>query len=252
MVNRRQFIGLSAKTSLALGIGMYGLSSCAQENGKSAQSGGIPYTQRPLPYGYSDLDPAIDAMTMEIHYTKHAAGYASKLGEATKAEGVDIATTSLEQLLTNVGKYTEKMRNNAGGHFNHEMFWQTLQKPGSGNDSGKIGTAVNESFGSMDELKNKFNEAAKTRFGSGWAWLMVNKDKKLEVISTPNQDNPLMDIAEQRGYPVMGLDVWEHAYYLHYQNKRADYINAFWDIINWNQVNANYETALKSDLLAGL
>jgi Fe-Mn family superoxide dismutase len=201
----------------------------------------IPYTQRPLPYSYSALEPAIDAMTMEIHYTKHAATYAKNLSEAVAAEKVDTSTTSLEDLLGSISKYSVKMRNNAGGHYNHSLFWELMNSPGKVSaPSTALLTAIQSNFGSVDAMKTKFNDAAKARFGSGWAWVIVKKDNKLDIVSTPNQDNPLMDLAEAKGMPLLGIDVWEHAYYLKYQNKRPDYISAWWSVLNWDYINNRY------------
>lgn len=205
----------------------------------------IDYKQKPLPYDYNQLEPSIDAMTMEIHYTRHAAGYAKNLMEAIEAEGVDINTVNIESLLGMVSKYSVKMRNNGGGHYNHELFW-TIMTPGGKaiNENSSLYKAIQRDFGSFDTFKEQFENAAKTRFGSGWAWLVVN-DGKLAVGSTPNQDNPLMDVSDFRGTPILGLDVWEHAYYLKYQNKRPDYISSWWNIVNWDVVEELYQKALK-------
>jgi Fe-Mn family superoxide dismutase len=202
------------------------------------------YQQQPLPYAYTALEPYIDALTMEIHYTKHAATYAKNLADACVAEKVDTTNTSLTTLLKNISKYSPKMRNNAGGHYNHELFWQLMKPVPSTAPSGILVDAINKTFGSLDEFKKTFSEAAKTRFGSGWAWLVLKKDGSLAVSSTPNQDNPLMDIAEVQGTPLLGLDVWEHAYYLKYQNKRPDYINNWWSIVNWEFVQKRYADAI--------
>jgi Fe-Mn family superoxide dismutase len=201
------------------------------------------YVQQPLNYGYTALEPFIDAMTMEIHYTKHAATYAKNLADAAIAEKLDTTQTSLKQLLNTISSYSVKMRNNAGGHFNHEMFWQVM-KPAPGNaPNGELAEAINKSFGSLENFKTAFGDAAKTRFGSGWAWLIVKADNSLAVCSTPNQDNPLMNVAETKGAPILCLDVWEHAYYLKYQNKRPDYINAWWNLVNWEFVQKKFTEA---------
>ncbi len=207
------------------------------------------FDQTPLPYAYNALEPSIDATTMDIHYNKHAAAYSKNLKDAAAAEGVD-AKSSVEKVLANVSKYSVKMRNNAGGHYNHELFWKTLTSADkSGQPSEKLLTAINGGFGSLDEFKKQFSEAAKSRFGSGWAWLIAGKDKKLSINSTANQDNPLMDlpggqpgIAEAKGFPLFGLDVWEHAYYLKYQNRRAEYIDNFWKVLNWNFVSERFNS----------
>lgn len=196
----------------------------------------IGFLQQPLPYGYHALEPMIDARTMEIHYSKHAAGYAKNLTEACQAEKVDTNIVSLRDLLQHISGYSLKMRNNGGGHYNHEFFWRSLQ-PSAGNSStlpeGALALAIVRDFGSFENFQAQFTEAGKNRFGSGWAWLVKLADGKLKIGSTPNQDNPLMDISELKGIPILGLDVWEHAYYLQYQNKRPDYIKAWWSLVNW-------------------
>jgi Fe-Mn family superoxide dismutase len=201
------------------------------------------FTQKPLPYAYNALDPFVDAQTMEIHYSKHHAGYIKNLNIAVK--GTDAEKMTLTQIFSNVSKLSPAIRNNAGGHYNHELFWSILTPIKNTKPSANLEKAIIESFGSMDALKEKLNTTASTRFGSGWAWLYVNSEGKLAICSTPNQDNPLMDIAENKGMPILGIDVWEHAYYLKYQNKRADYLTAIWSIINWNAVSSNYELANK-------
>ena len=196
--------------------------------------------QTPLPYDYKALEPSIDAMTMDIHYNKHAAAYSKNLKEAVTAEKAD-AGGGVEKILAQVSKYSAKMRNNGGGHYNHELFWKSLAPADkTGTPSDKLTAAINKAFGSMDEFKKQFNEAAKTRFGSGWAWLLVDGSGNLKISSTPNQDNPLMDIAEVKGTPLLGLDVWEHAYYLKYQNRRPEYVENFWKVVNWNAVSERY------------
>ena len=199
------------------------------------------FEQQPLAYAYNALEPSIDAMTMEIHYTKHAAAYCKNLKEAAVAEKVDISKP-VEDVLKNISKYTMKMRNNAGGHYNHELFWKSLTSKAETKPSDKLNKCIVKDFGSIDEFKKQFTDAAKARFGSGWAWVVYNSDNKLVISSTPNQDNPLMDIADIKGKPVFGLDVWEHAYYLHYQNKRADYIDSFWKVLNWDFVSERFNS----------
>lgn len=202
-----------------------------------------PFDQAPLPYDYKALEPIIDAQTMEIHYTKHAATYSNNLKDAAKAENV-AAGTSLEKLLGSISKYSAKMRNNAGGHYNHELFWQCM-KPGTPSaPSGKLLDVIQKDLGSLEALKAKFSDVAKTRFGSGWAWLYLDNNKKLQIGSTPNQDNPLMDISEIKGTPLLGLDVWEHAYYLKYQNRRPEYIENWWKLVNWSLVEQRYSSGL--------
>ncbi len=238
--SRRSFLATTGKATLALAV-MNAVGCAAAKTGtKNFGAFATPFTQTPLDYRYTALEPYIDAQTMEIHYTKHAAGYAKALGEAVKAETTD-ANITLENILGNISKYTIKMRNNAGGHYNHELFWKTLKVNKGGTPDGALATAINANFGSFENFKTQFTEAAKTRFGSGWAWLVLKKDGKLEVTSTANQDNPLMNVADVQGIPLLGLDVWEHAYYLKYQNKRPDYVTNFWNVINWNWIGKRYE-----------
>jgi len=201
------------------------------------------FAQKPLPYAYNALEPFIDAQTMEIHYSKHHAAYVKNLNAAVV--GTDAEKLKVKEIFANVSKYSPAIRNNAGGHYNHELFWSILTSEKNTKPSAELEKAINDSFGSMDALKEKLNAAAATRFGSGWAWLYVDKDKKLAISSTPNQDNPLMDVVENKGTPILGIDVWEHAYYLKYQNKRADYLAAIWNVINWNEVSNNYKAATK-------
>ncbi len=198
--------------------------------------GEIGYKQDPLRYPYNALEPSIDALTMEIHYTKHAAGYTKNMADALIAEKVDTTAMTITDLLKKISGYSTKMRNNAGGHYNHELFWKSLRAPRTYNMPGEaLLKRFKESFGSFDGFQTQFSDAAKARFGSGWAWL-VSIDGKLKVGSTPNQDNPLMDLSDFKGTPLLGLDVWEHAYYLKYQNRRADYISSFWSIVDWDRV----------------
>ena len=190
-----------------------------------------------LPYGYDALEPYIDKMTMEIHHGKHHGGYVSKLNAAV--EGTDLEGKSLEELLKGVSKHSAAVRNNGGGHFNHSLFWTIMKKGGGGKPSGDLSSALNSAFGSFDDFKKQFSNAAATRFGSGWAWLIV-QNGKLAICSTPNQDNPLMDVSESKGTPILGLDVWEHAYYLKYQNKRPEYIENWYNLINWDEVASRF------------
>ncbi len=191
-----------------------------------------------LDYGYNALEPYIDAVTMEIHHSKHHQAYVDKLNDALKANKIQGVT--LKDILANTSKYPASIRNNAGGHYNHSFFWKLMSPNGSKEPSPALAEAISSSFGSIDNFKTAFNDAAKARFGSGWAWLIKNSDGKLQILSTPNQDNPLMDIAEVKGTPVLALDVWEHAYYLKYQNMRADYINAWWKVLNWQEADNNF------------
>lgn len=194
-----------------------------------------------LPYAKSALEPHIDAQTMEIHHDKHHAAYTSKLNDAIA--GTDLEGKSIEDIMKNISQHSGAVRNNGGGYYNHSLFWSVMAPDAGGNPTGDVAAAIDSAFGSFDKFKEEFSNAAATRFGSGWAWLIVNGDGKLEVTSSPNQDNPLMDIAEKKGTPILGVDVWEHAYYLKYQNKRPDYISAFFNVINWDEVNRRYAAA---------
>ena len=194
-----------------------------------------------LPYAFDALEPHIDARTMEIHHDKHHAGYTSKLN--TALEGTGHEDDSIESILDNVSNMGGGVRNNGGGFYNHDLFWKVMGPNGGGDPTGAVGDAINQAFGSYDKFKEEFSNAAATQFGSGWAWLIVNNSGQLQVTSTANQDNPMMDIAEVKGTPILGLDVWEHAYYLKYQNKRPDYISAFFNVINWDEVNRRYDAA---------
>ncbi len=200
------------------------------------------YTLPALPYANDALEPYFDKMTMEIHHDKHHNAYVTNLNNAIK--GTDAENLSLEDLVKNISKYPMPVRNNGGGHWNHSFFWQILS-PSGGAASTKLADAINAEFGSMEIFKEKFAAAGVSRFGSGWAWLCVDANKKLCVCSTPNQDNPLMDVADCKGTPILGLDVWEHAYYLHYQNRRPDFIAAFWNVVNWAEVSRRYDEAMK-------
>jgi Fe-Mn family superoxide dismutase len=191
-----------------------------------------------LKYEYNSLEPHIDAKTMEIHHTKHHVVYIEKLNNAIK--GTEWEEKSLEEILSNVSKLERVVRNNAGGHWNHSFFWEILSPNGGGEPEGELLEAVNKNFGSFEEFKNKFTESAASLFGSGWVWVVV-QNGELKIIQTPLQDNPLMDDAKEKGKPILGLDVWEHAYYLNYQNRRAEYIKAFWNIVDWGKVLENYK-----------
>ncbi|MFT5738477.1 MAG: Fe-Mn family superoxide dismutase [Maribacter sp.] len=191
-----------------------------------------------LPYAYDALEPHIDARTMEIHHTKHHNGYTAKLNGAIA--GTDLEGKSIEEILNGLDMANGAVRNNGGGFYNHVLFWNVLSPDGGGTPNGELADAINHSFGSFEEFKDKFSAAAGTRFGSGWAWLCVHQGGKLEICSTPNQDNPLMPGVSCEGFPILGLDVWEHAYYLNYQNRRPDYVNAFFNVINWEEVAKLY------------
>jgi superoxide dismutase len=192
-----------------------------------------------LSYTYSELEPYIDAQTMEIHYSKHHQAYVNNLNKALEANKV--SETNIENILKNISNYKEAIRNNGGGHYNHSLFWAILTPKKNTALSKRFSEAITKEFGSIDSLKILMNNAASTRFGSGWAWLSVDNNKKLFVSSTANQDNPLMNIVEKQGTPILGIDVWEHAYYLKYQNKRTDYLTAIWNVINWDEVSKRYE-----------
>jgi len=194
-----------------------------------------------LKYAFNALEPYIDAQTMEIHYTRHHKAYYTNF--MTAAEGTDLLKTPMEQIFASMSKYSAAVRNNGGGFYNHNLFWENLS-PVKQEIPAKLKAAIEKDLGSFDAFKESFTKAAMTRFGSGWAWLSVDKNGKLFVSSTANQDNPLMDVVEEKGTPILGLDVWEHAYYLKYQNKRADYVNGFWNIIDWKVVEARYNAAL--------
>lgn len=200
----------------------------------------MAHTLPALSYAFDALEPHIDALTMQIHHDKHHQAYVDNLNKALA--GTNDEGKTLEELMDNISAYPVAVRNNGGGHYNHSLFW-TILGPGANQPTGALAKAINETFGSLDELKEKMSTAGATRFGSGWAWLLVN-DGKLYVSSTPNQDNPLMDIVEVKGIPILGIDVWEHAYYLKYQNKRPDYLKAIWNVINWEAVGAKYNAAL--------
>ncbi len=193
----------------------------------------MAFTLAPLSYAHDALEPHIDTLTMQIHHGKHHQAYVDNLNKAVA--GTDNENKSLEELVAVAGSISPAVRNNGGGHWNHTFFWESLGANKGGTPTGKLADAINEAFGSFDTFKEKFAAAGMTRFGSGWAWLIV-KDGKLEITSTPNQDNPLMDVAEVKGTPILGVDVWEHAYYLKYQNRRADYLAAFWNVVNWDKV----------------
>lgn len=201
----------------------------------------MPFTLAPLPYSHDALEPHIDTLTMQIHHGKHHQAYVDNLNKAIA--GTPHENSSIEELVQKAGSISPAVRNNGGGHWNHTFFWESLSANAGGQPSGKLAEAINQAFGSFDAFKEKFTQAGITRFGSGWAWLIV-ANGKLEVISTPNQDNPLMDVAEVKGTPILGVDVWEHAYYLKYQNRRPEYLSAFWNVINWNKIGERYEAAI--------
>jgi Fe-Mn family superoxide dismutase len=201
----------------------------------------MAFTLPDLPYDYDALEVSIDARTMEIHHTKHHNTYITNLNNAIA--GTENEDKSLEELCSNAGSISPAVRNNGGGHWNHTFFWNIMTGDSMGAPKGALADDINATFGGLDAMKEKFNTAGATRFGSGWAWLTVSADGKLEISSTPNQDNPLMDVAEVKGTPILGLDVWEHAYYLRYQNLRPAYMQAWWDVVNWDKVSELYAAA---------
>lgn len=240
--SRRTFIQQTAKAGLALtaaGFVPTVFDSCTSAKVMTAAvKDPIGFDQSPLPYAYNALEPVIDAATMELHYSKHAAGYSKNLKDAVASEAASV--NSLEALLATISKYSSKLRNNGGGHYNHELFWKTMKPGGEQKPAGTLLSAIEKAFGSFETLKTQFGDAAKTRFGSGWAWLYVDRDKNLKVTSTANQDNPLMDVVSEKGVPVLGLDVWEHAYYLKYQNRRAEYVDNWWKVVDWQAVQNRF------------
>jgi Fe-Mn family superoxide dismutase len=195
----------------------------------------------PLPYANDALEPHFDAMTMEIHHDRHHQAYVTNLNAAVA--GTDLEGKTIEELMAGISKAPAPVRNNGGGHYNHTFFWNILAPNADGSPVGTLATAIDSTFGSLDNLKAEFKKAGIGRFGSGWAWLIVKEDGSLAITSTPNQDNPLMDVAEVKGTPILGLDVWEHAYYLKFQNKRPDYIDTFWNLVDWNGAEARYKVA---------
>ncbi len=211
--------------------------SCAQQSGEATT-----YTFEPLPYAYDALERSIDAQTMEIHYDRHHRAYFNNFVNAIKDSEID--GMPLEAILARISTLPAGVRNNAGGHYNHSLFWNIMSPDGGGAPQGKLADAITQTFGSFEEFKKNFEKAGATRFGSGWAWLSVDANGNLFVSSTANQDNPLMDVVEERGTPILGLDVWEHAYYLKYQNRRTAYMEAFWDVVNWDEVGERYQALI--------
>lgn len=205
----------------------------------------MAYTLPNLPYDLNALEPHIDARTMEIHHGKHHAAYVNNLNAAL--QGTEHDGKPLEELMANISKLPPAVRNNGGGHWNHSMFWEIMGPNRGGEPTGDVASKIIKNFGSFDEMKKQFAQAATTRFGSGWAWLCVDEADNLFITSTPNQDNPLMDIADKKGMPILGLDVWEHAYYLNYQNRRPDYIGSWWNTVNWEEVGRRYRSAVRSN-----
>lgn len=203
----------------------------------------MAFTLPALPYAFNALEPHVDARTMEIHHGKHHNAYVTNLNNAVA--GTDAEKLSIEEICKNISTYPAAVRNNGGGHYNHTLFWTIMAPNSGGTPKGALSEAINSAFGNFDEFKTKFAAAAAGRFGSGWAWLIVDGAGKLAITSTPNQDNPLMDVAEAKGTPIIGLDVWEHAYYLHYQNRRPDYVTAWWNVVNWTEAAKRFDAAKK-------
>jgi len=230
--SRRQFLEATTKATV-IGALLAPLASKAGIYEPVSSEGALSFSQIKLPYEYSALEPSIDATTMEIHYSKHHAAYVKNVNEAITAEKV--SAKDEKEFFKKISTLSPKLRNNGGGAWNHNFFWQVMKPNGGGTPTGKVAEAINASFGSFDKFKEQFTQAATTRFGSGWAWLVSNNNK-LAIGSTPNQDNPLMDSSEVKGIPVLGIDVWEHAYYLKYQNKRNEYITNWWNVVNWDEV----------------
>jgi Fe-Mn family superoxide dismutase len=231
----RKFLILSAVFTLLL---LSTITLVSNQKKDEKKSGEVPFVQPELPYAYNALEPYVDAKTMEIHYTKHHAGYTANLNNAAK--GTKYCKMPIEQVLKELDMNNAALRNNAGGYYNHNLFWEIMGPGKGGKPTGELAKAIDKSFGSFDKFKAELSKAAATQFGSGWAWLNVEKDKKLSICATPNQDNPLMPGTKCKGVPVLGIDVWEHAYYLKYQNKRGDYIEAFFSVINWDKVSEKF------------
>jgi Fe-Mn family superoxide dismutase len=246
-LKRRSFLFLLGASAGAYGLNAWrspGLMGAAW--GAEAPSGGVKaFEVPPLPYAYDALEPHIDAQTMRFHHDKHHTAYVNKLNAALEKHPKLMGKTA-EQLLRGINTIPEDIRqtvrDNGGGHVNHTMFWSIMSPNGGGEPTGAIASAINQTFGSFAEFKKQFNSAGEKRFGSGWAWLVRTKDGKLQIVSTPNQDSPLIE----GNYPIMGNDVWEHAYYLKYQNRRADYLNAWWNVVNWDEINKRFEQATKA------
>ncbi len=238
-MERRHFLrlaGLASATTLATPTILGNIKSAPQDST-------CIHKFEDLPYAYNALEPYIDAQTMELHYSKHHKGYFNKFLKAIK--DYDLDKTPISEIFANINQYNDAVKNNGGGYYNHSLFWKNLS-PSGGNPNSKLLKDIKDTFGSLQSFKDDFFKAAKTQFGSGWAWLVLNKNGKLQIGNTPNQDNPLMPHSDIQGSPLIAFDVWEHAYYLKYQNKRGDYINAFWNVINWNEINKRYVDAKKS------
>ncbi|KOH42832.1 superoxide dismutase [Sunxiuqinia dokdonensis] len=236
-MERRNFINLVGTAAVAAPLFGGALAACSSES-KQAVFEGHKFPD--LPYGYDALEPYVDAQTMELHYDKHHRGYFGKFTDAIA--GTDLEKTPMPEIFAKIDQQSDGVRNNGGGFYNHQLFWENMTPEQTAMNE-ELKAAIEADFGSVDALKEEFGQAAKTQFGSGWAWLSVDANGKLFVSSTPNQDNPLMNVVEKQGTPILALDVWEHAYYLHYQNRRADYVDNFWNIVNWEVVGMRYQNA---------
>lgn len=236
-MERRNFITIAGTAAIAAPILGSAFAACSSERKKKVFEG---HVFPELPYAYDALEPYIDAQTMELHYDKHHRGYFSKFTAAI--EGTESASSPMEVIFSKISEFDAGVRNNGGGYYNHRLFWENMS-PEKTEMSDTLEKAISDSFGSVDQFKEEFGTAAKTRFGSGWAWLAIDAEGKLFVTSSPNQDNLLMDDVPKQGSPLLGLDVWEHAYYLHYQNRRADYVDNFWNIVNWEEVSKRFDNA---------
>jgi len=238
-MKKRQFIKITGATLAGTMVSPYLSCSSGKEKKETGETGKDIFTLPPLPYAYNSLEPYIDARTMEIHYTKHHAGYVKKLNDALKDSAY--SGEKLELILAEIGPDETAIRNNGGGHFNHSLFWMIMKPQGGGIPGKEIGEAIDRDFSSFEQFKEDFSNTAGSVFGSGWAWLCKDGNQNLFILSTPNQDNPLMTrIVEKTGTPILGIDVWEHAYYLKYQNRRPEYIANFFNVINWDEVNRRY------------
>ena len=248
-MNKREFLKSSAVLGAGILIAPAVASSCMNSSAAQGATASLvaansegKFTQPELGYAFDALEPHTDAMTMEVHYGKHHAGYTKKFNAALEHE--NLHTTDIYRIFENVSAYGAGVRNNSGGYFNHNLYWKFMSPEGGGAPTGKLAEAIDATFGSFEEFKSLFSATAATQFGSGWAWLLLDKEGKLQVTSTPNQDNPLMDVSEVQGIPLLNVDVWEHAYYLNYQNMRKSYLEAYWNVVDWAFVGALYEEAL--------
>lgn len=239
-MERRQFMHSAFITGASVLVGERSILAALRQQGTMKGESTMAFTLPNLPYAFDALEPYIDKMTMEIHHDKHHGAYVTNLNKAV--EGSEWSSKSIEDILANVSKLPAAVRNNGGGHYNHSLFWTWMKPKTGGTPLGELAEAIKRDFGSFDKFKEQFANAAMTRFGSGWAWLVKQHDKVV-ICSTPNQDNPMMDLAEVKGVPLVGVDVWEHAYYLKYQNRRADYLAAWWNVVNWDEVANRFASA---------